>query len=1096
MVSLIAPPEIFSAYAFALADDDSDPDLRKGTHLRIYAGLGASFPLLPFVVARFKSSESERPELHVTDREGHRVPAPDLDAYGLIDTTLLLKDTETTRTVRIDLDENSAAIEGARLLDQKGRTIAIRNQPPWWFSAPLLHKLRIWGNSGQVEFGRRIVRESDLFELAHMEPLAMGFPIVGDHFWYVGRLDREEAVRRVQRGAPKRLNPMDRPFGPFSRVDPIDEQNRVEAMLGSMQFGSGLERLLRRMVEDGERPPWRQREQTALPVESGPQQFANAHRLGIVQMAAVDPGLGRFLGFSDKIEDLPDFAGGGDWDTLCIFGLFAFSPRDFLRYGVDLMPLLHMPAAGSDMLLDRLIEDLQSISGENLRDPIEAMSAQIRDQGFAVAPFMTFAAPVPPWLPPQLPKQQIIQTRWQNTKGDGPSELFRSTFAFPRMPLASLSALGRIENGHWVSRHDKSPVASSVPPKRANPGIFGHELEPNSRLNELKPKVKVQQLAGVVSDHDIPGDQGPVSFAVRASDFFGRFGKEVVFDVQPPARPKPPLPILRCHFERGMVDLSSENELSPGLLRMTVAVPESWPEERFTPEEVNLLGSSIVVPRLDDLAPGAYELATLEFGLETPDSSIYLTEPGFFPIDIPLPSLGPQETRTFQLTGRFIDTKGNASDIATLPIVVTDIRPPHIYKTGRGLFWTTAPGPSPTVEVKLRWKAGGKSRHRVYLADQAGLALDSELAVLSPNGVPSRGLVAAVGCNRVRDGLADRTEPFRLLTDPPIEADAAGDVIFTTTLPRSLSTVQFLRVVPLGPDGAEPAFAKCGIVPIAVPESRRPPAPRLDGGVDPTTGYAALTVSSDGFDLVALKRDEPGLFDPALEGKEPPRAYLRRAVGPIADPIYARQIDSGLMERTGDETNMFSVEIADTNDGRGLEPFVNYVYWAEVQLPPERRLPADYQPANPTPRVFPVDSAAEQSHPRPRSLPSPPRILMHVPAGLPDPPDPANITIDRGMVFGGKVRLAISIADPPKAHRKAVGQFRLAVWFQWPSSPIQAIEEANGQSLEGAWPEIGAGTITTHVALPMLVNPTAALKLRFAFVDPIGRMSEIVAMNT
>ena len=176
------------------------------------------------------------------------------------------------------------------------------------------------------------------------------------------------------------------------------------------------------------------------------------------------------------------------------------------------------------------------------------------------------------------------------------------------------------------------------------------------------------------------------------------------------------------------------------MLRLTVAVPKGWPQDRYTAQEVARLGSCIVVPRLDDLAPGAFGLATLEVGLEAPDNSVDLTMPGFFPVDIPLPALAPQGSKTYALIGRFIDMQGNPSDLASMEIVVTDIRPPRTYPTGIGLFWSSAPGPSPTVEVKLSWQAAAKSRHRVYLTDQAGLELGSKLAALSPDGSPRAGL--------------------------------------------------------------------------------------------------------------------------------------------------------------------------------------------------------------------------------------------------------------------------------------------------------------------------------------------------------------------
>jgi hypothetical protein len=143
--------------------------------------------------------------------------------------------------------------------------------------------------------------------------------------------------------------------------------------------------------------------------------------------------------------------------------------------------------------------------------------------------------------------------------------------------------------------------------------------------------------------------------------------------------------------------------------------------------------------------------------------------------------------------------------------------------------------------------------------------------------------------------------------------------------------------VPLGSDGEEADFNNCGIVAVAVPESRQPPAPRLDGTVDPATGSATLLVSTNGVDLVALRRDEPGLFEPGEPGTKPPLATIRRAVGSVADPIYAKPVGEPVAMGRGADADRFASEHLDDNDGQGLEPFVHYVYWAEWRMPPERR---------------------------------------------------------------------------------------------------------------------------------------------------------------
>jgi hypothetical protein len=304
-----------------------------------------------------------------------------------------------------------------------------------------------------------------------------------------------------------------------------------------------------------------------------------------------------------------------------------------------------------------------------------------------------------------------------------------------------------------------------------------------------------------------------------------------------------------------------------------------------------------------------------------------------------------------------------------------------------------------------------------------------------------------------------------------------------------------LRVVPLGPDGGEPPFEKCGIVPIAVPESRRPPAPFLGGEVDPATGHAKLTVSTEGFDLIALKRDEPGLFRPGQPGTEPPQAFVRRAVGAVADPIYARSLDPAAMGIADSATERFSATISDTNDGHGLEPFVRYVYWAQVRLPPERRLPADYTEINPASGIGPVDPGARASHKRPMSLPSAPRTLMHTPPTPPAAPAAAQVEISRIPAPIDSVGLRIKLADPPQAHAKAVDQYRLAVWVQWPGGAIDPITNASGAPLDGTWPTMAGGVVTTVVSVPTGADPSETLTVRLGFVDPIGRMGDLLTLS-
>src|SRR5205085_7496147 len=131
---------------------------------------------------------------------------------------------------------------------------------------------------------------------------------------------------------------------------------------------------------------------------------------------------------------------------------------------------------------------------------------------------------------------------------------------------------------------------------------------------------------------------------------------------------------------------------------------------------------------------------------------------------------------------------------------------------------------------------------------------------------------------------------------------------------------------------------------------------------------ASFVVTADGFDGVALRRDEPGLFDSPAGPAVAPSFRIRRAVGAIADPIYARLVAEGFLahDASQDPAVVFRSAAPEATDGP-LEPFVRYVYWAEVRLPPERRLPVGVAPLDAA--VTALDPANAADPPRPVSLP-------------------------------------------------------------------------------------------------------------------------------
>ena len=150
--------------------------------------------------------------------------------------------------------------------------------------------------------------------------------------------------------------------------------------------------------------------------------------------------------------------------------------------------------------------------------------------------------------------------------------------------------------------------------------------------------------------------------------------------------------------------------------------------------------------------------------------------------------------------------------------------------------------------------------------------------------------------------------------------------------------MQFLRVVPLSPQGREAEFDACGVVPVAVPSDRTPPPPRVHVSVDQATRIATVTIAAVGLDLVELKAAEPGLFTAAA------RSGRRGPAVPSAARVRRRQRsrlrarDRARTARRSRATARDIVFMAEVADPVALESFIRYSYWAEVRMPPERRL--------------------------------------------------------------------------------------------------------------------------------------------------------------
>jgi hypothetical protein len=765
----------------------------------------------------------------------------------------------------------------------------------------------------------------------------------------------------------------------------------------------------------------------------------------------MDPGVGRYLGLVGTFDERSD---GSIPLAYIAIGLFVFPRIGRAPDGrtivaslgpqqpvVEALANAFVARLGAQPMLDRLNERYNG-----------GTTLLTRLLGIETRGLLAIAGAVPPADTPRLDAPILGNASWLDG-GGRPSTSFRQDLLFPAPPLGSLVALGRLEEGAWATRHATIDLPAPANPSRRALAMLLGRTQAKPKLASANAALGSYMRRGLISDAPVPASQGPATYRAALADLFGRFGAPVQFDVPAPARPRPPVPAPQPELVFDGPEGVGGPPASPGHVDVVVSVPS-----------------------VANLAAGSLDIAALRMAFDAaalPDVAIAPIAAGASQVvttRIDLPALLVGESRVGLLTAQFVDTAGAASDAAQVSIRYGDRRRPYVVPTGLGLIWTSRPGPAPDVELKLTWPGVPGTRYRVYVADQKSLGVAGD----------SRADVALTGGQRERAGTLGGRDRFRLLTEPPLEA-VGGTVTLNESLPRSLATVQFLRVVPLTSQGREAEFDKCGVVPVAVPTDRGPPPPGVHAAVDAATGVATITIEAPGLDLVELQAAEPGLFeDPPDPAATAPQFRLRRASGSVSEPVYAREIARGPLHITRNGGNvLFTAEVADPG---ALDPFVRYSYWAEVRMPPERRLAPGIVEIPPADGVKPVVPAQLADIARPYSAFSAPVTALHAPS----PPVPAlaggvaNVIID-----GANVRASLAAPTTPAVSPQAIAPYRLRIWEQWGNAAMgPAIDvEVDGSAL--AWE--GASVTAADHARP--------LTLRFVTIDPLGRESALTVLQ-
>jgi hypothetical protein len=177
---------------------------------------------------------------------------------------------------------------------------------------------------------------------------------------------------------------------------------------------------------------------------------------------------------------------------------------------------------------------------------------------------------------------------------------------------------------------------------------------------------------------------------------------------------------------------------------------------------------------------------------------------------------------------------------------------------------------------------------------------------------------------------------------------------------------------------------------------------------------------------------------------------------------------------------------ATVDDGAAppLVDFVRYTYWAQVRLPPERRLagPLDVAPPG---GVEPVLATQRSDCPQAWSSLSAP--LTIVPAPAISPAAFANGEVSIAIVeTPPNVSIVVTISGGPRSHPKAIGSYVARIWPRWGDDDIgPAVDVKLNQPV----------VITPQGTRDIAGHPLTA-SVRIALIDPLGRIGETAVFTT
>ncbi|MDR6413320.1 hypothetical protein [Pseudarthrobacter sulfonivorans] len=1037
MNAIPAPASLFRANALSTYDVATGahvPWLTEGFHLRVKLNPWIGFPLHPFAAWRIPyggephQHPQEGGELQIlwTGANGQALSVPfDLRDAGGSATGATLGTDAANPWIWMDFDIDYGG-DGVRLdlLDMHSpgngtdRILATRRQSPFRFGHTQITRFRVSGEGAVRRV--RAIRFSDLAleDYFHKAPdFVFGLPQPSGN-WYAADPTtdpRAEAIERVKIAAPRRLSPPDNPAGNLpDDTDPGAEAGRIA--------DSVAPDLVDPWLADGFTGP------EVAPVHAvrtgtgdtgtGAAMVTSAPVTPSLLTMAVDPQIARYLGLATTIP-YGETAEDNEVDTWVIASRWAVQRnRTVLR---------HEGLNGGPVTLDEFLRGASSPAAitsrlnEKFPDAEHLMADVVNRQTedghgewsivtlFAVA---VSAGDAPPDAPDPFMLAAGAPGAWNahgNPQGPGP-ESWRQQVSLGTAPSRGMVGFARMSPGEPVPLQRQYPPPGTGLPTRVLP------LVPNWASNNRR----------LVTDRDVPPHPDGAGWQVWQADEFGQWSQGATLKRPLPPRPVPPPPQVEATYTPKADDGSSGLRV-PGRLRLRYVVPAP---ANGAPGSLPIAGLRITVDGVP-LPPMA---------VTTGETVATEAEPGPFRVG---------QQRRVPVVAMYVDADGAESEAGTTACHVYDARAPRAVPTSPVILWTGEPDATGQAELALRWPPReGAARYRVYLGDARRLA-DAAGVALPDSHVRSKqaGPIHAAG-----GGLADK-QLFTFLGEVAGTPAGDGNVHFRTRIPGALRSVQFVRVVPLTEGGAEAAFAACGLVPVAVPGTDRPPTPALDAVTGPASGLT-LTVRALGLRAHLLAASPGG----AAEYR------IRRTLSSTKERTYAPVWGSGVLGPAADGiwTAALTVPAAD------LVPFVRTTWLAEVRYPAEPPIPPGVSPVPVAGGVEPVWSSVGDVAEAAWSDPSLAAESLLIP-----PDGPAVPEVARTQAADGSPMLTVT--GLPVAHRAAVAPYGLEFYRGLPGIPAELASSQTISAAELTWTE--SAPVPAGVHYDVLV------------VDPIGRRS-------